>query len=515
MRAVVLAFVVLQSIGADAGTTARFEIARDGLKFTGPCSATVYDDDRVAATADDATKPFSLGPGGYEALLSCPSTEGPLQKTVRFDVGRDDAIVPAKMIPGFLMANVVRDGVVVKARVTVRDERGRVVAEGFSRAVLPVPPGKLSVDVAVDPKAAGVDRAVVGRADAVVAEGKKEVVVVDTTDGEILVEVTDNGRSAPGIAALRVPGKRERFVEFEAGRPAPVPPGTYDVVASLKEAHDVHEEVKKGVVVVAKKRVEVKIAHRTGGLAPRAVADGAALDDVEVQVFAGEAPGAFATVGAGEVLKLSPGDYRVVVARKGTTLDDGTEQKGEARARVAAGATKSVSLDLSPARVAVSVAVGGAPKKLPVKVFLPGADAPVAETTTDARGKATLALQPGRYRVQAVLETPHGPLAKERLLTVKKGATARADLALDVGVVVVQAFEQGVAVPAEVLFYKGEGAAPFLVVSAGEDAFLPPASYALVVKRKGKETKFGALKVAAGRTLERQVELVASTTPAK
>lgn len=510
MRAVVLA---LAALAADAGPSVRFDVVRDGLKFTGPCSATIYADDRVAASMDDAAKPVPLAGGGYEALLSCPSTEGPLQKTIRFDVGREDEVVAARMVPGFLMANVVRDGVVVKARVAVRDERGRLVAEGFSRAVLPVPPGRLSVSVAVDPQAAGVDRAVVGRAGAVVAEGKKEVVVVDTTDGEIVVKVTDNGREAPGVAALRVPGTKERFVEIEAGRPAPVPPGTYDVVASLKEAHDVHEEVKRGVAIVAKKRVEVTIAHKTGGLAPRATADGAALDDVEVQVFAGEAPGAFATVGAGEVLKLSPGDYRVVATRKGGALDDGTAQRAEARARVVAGTVKTVPLDLSASRLVVSATVGGAPKKLPVKVWLPGADAPVVETATDDKGKATIALAPGRYRVEAVLATPHGPLVKERLLTVKKGGTEKATLALDVGVVVVQAFEQGVAVPAEVMFYKGDGASPYLVVNAGEDAFLPPASYALVVKRKGRETKFGALKVAAGRTLERQVEL--STTTGK
>lgn len=518
MRAVVVLLAGLSLAGAEPSHVARFDVARDGLKFTGPCSAVVHDGDgSVVVALDDAARGAPMKAGRYEALLSCPSTEGPLKKTIAFDVAREDVVVPARMVPGFLLVNTTRDGVVVKSRVTVKDERGREVASGFDRAVLPVPPGRLSVSVLVEPKAAGVDRAVVGHAEAVVQEGKKEVVAVDTTDGELLVVVTDNGKEAPAVAALRLPGKRERLVEFEAGRPAPVPPGTYDVVASLKDAHDAHEETKKGVVVVAKKRAQATISHRTGLLAPKVRVDGASLDDVEIELYDGEAPSPFATIGATEQAKLSPGAYRVVAKRKGATLDDGTELRAEARATVAAGATKHVALDLVPARLVVDVSVGGKPAALPVKVWLPGGASPVVEARADEKGRAVVALSPGRYRVEALLETPHGALSKERLLSTKKGETQQATLALDVGVVVVQAFEDGVAVPAEVSFTKGEAAAPYLVVNAGEDAFLPPGTYGLAVKRKGVEQRFGALKVAAGRTLERQVELRAapSTTTKK
>jgi hypothetical protein len=76
----------------------------------------------------------------------------------------------------------------------------------------------------------------------------------------------------------------------------------------------------------------------------------------------------------------------------------------------------------------------------------------------------------------------------------------------------VQVFAKGVSVPAEVRFFelKKDGtkaAEPTLALPAGQEAILPPGAYALVVKRKGKETTLDPIKVAAGGNVERTVEV--------
>jgi hypothetical protein len=79
---------------------------------------------------------------------------------------------------------------------------------------------------------------------------------------------------------------------------------------------------------------------------------------------------------------------------------------------------------------------------------------------------------------------------------------------------VVQVFEAGVAVPAEVRFFaslkngKPDGD-PVLSVPAGAEALLPPGIYALVVVRKADTRVFSDVKIAASRTYERTVDLSA------
>ncbi len=510
-----LAFTCLIVAANAASQQVTLDVKREGLKYTGPCRATIFDDkDAVAQALQDTAKPAVLPPGAYQALVQCPSTEGTFSKTTAFSVERSDETVRVAMEPGFLLVHATRDGVVVKARVSVKDERGREVAQGPDRAVLPVPPGRLAITVRVSPDAAGVEREVLGYTETTVQPGSKATVTVDTTDGTLLVVLKDNGRAAAGVAALRLPGRRDRFVEFEAGKEAMVPPGVYDVVTTLAEGHDFHEETKKGVVVKAKQRTAVTIEHRTGALRPQVVLDGKRFtDDVDVEVFKGEAPGAFATIAASDTARLAPGGYRLRAARKGATLDDGTAWEAFAKVSVSSGSAKDVALDLSPARIVVDVKVGGVAKALPVQVFVPGAGSPTVERDADDKGRFEAALAPGRYLVRAVLQTAQGPLAAERLVTLKKGLATKVSLALDVGVVVVQAFEAGVSVPAEVSFYNKVGTAPLVTVGAGEEAFLPPGAYTLVVVRKGVERRFGDLKVAAGRTLLRQVELAGPPGP--
>lgn len=522
-----LSFVIPLALGAGLlGATARaapdealtqvhFDVDKDGLKWTGPCSAAFWpagDTKAEAPLYEQPTldEPGEVAPGRYDAVVSCPSTEGALATTIAIDARRGDVRKRVKLRPAFLLVRVLRDGEEVPAEIVVTDADGHVVQRGRDKVALPVPPGKLSVLARLEKKVSG--RPIMGAVRVVTREGKKTSETVDTSDGTLVLTVTNNSKPAEGIGHLRLPKSGERLVEVQSDQDALVPPGTYDLATQLSTSHDFAEEVKRNVTIRPGKVVKVRVDHKTGLLEPQLTLDGRPLaddEDAEVELFLGSAPSPFNTLAKGEGATLAPGRYRVKARLQNQKLDDGSPYEAEADVRVSARRTARVKLDLRAARLDVVTKLGGQPSALEVAVFRPNGEAPLVTRKGDESGAVSFALPEGSYRLTATLDAPQGLVVTEARVYLKEGPPTRKVLDLDVGKALVQVFERGVAVPAEVLFFQQGAAAPLLSVAAGQEAYLPPGSYALAVRRGGATRSFAPIQVAAGRTAERQVELLA------
>lgn len=500
---------------AETSRSVSFTVDKDGLKWSGPCSASFFAAGKSGAEGivlehPDVAEPASLPAGRYDVVVSCESTEGALATTVLVDARARDVSKTVRLRPAFLLMRVVRDGEEVPAEIVVTDKDGHEVQRGRDKVALPVPPGKLSVLARLEKKVSG--RPILGSVSVTAREGKKTTETVDTSDGTLVLTVTNNGKPAEGIGALRLPKGGERLVEVQADQDAPVPAGTYDVVTQLSQSHDFSEAVKRNVTIRPGKVVKLRVDHKTGQLAPKVTFEGRPLsddEDVDVELFLGSAPKAFNTLQKDEIATLAPGHYRVLARLKGKKLDDGSAYEGEADVRVTARRTTSVKLDISPAVLEVATKLGGKPKPLDVAVYRPNGEAPLATKKASDTGDVRFELAPGSYRVTATLTAPQGSVVTEGRVFLQEGKNARKVLDLSVGTAVVQVFEGGVAVPAEVLFYQEGASAPILSVPAGQEAYLPPGPYAIGVKRSRKSHSFAPILVVAGRAAERQVELLA------
>jgi hypothetical protein len=110
------------------------------------------------------------------------------------------------------------------------------------------------------------------------------------------------------------------------------------------------------------------------------------------------------------------------------------------------------------------------------------------------------------------LKAPQGEITTSKEVTLRGGNTVGLTMDLDVGTANVQVLAKGVAVPAEVRFLEkakdGKVASePMLAVPAGQEAILPPGTYAVMVKRKGKETPGPDVVVTAGGVVDKSVEV--------
>ena len=514
MTSCALAFAAFAAT-ADASVTFDVKKGGDAVWKSTPCTVDVYDAAGASAGSGDPSQPLALARGRYDALVGCECDEGVVKKAVAFTMKDDDVHVPVVIEPGFLLVNVLRFDTPVRAEITVYDEKGRELAASKEKAFIALAPGRVRVLAKVDDAKAA--RPVFGNGSAaVVARGKVEV-TIDTTDGELVVLLTDNGKKAGGVAALVEPGQKTRLVELHAGEKGAAPPGTYDLVTQLDSVHDFSEVLTKNVQVFPGKTTTKSVAHRTGSVKPTVLVDGRAPPaeaKIDIELSTPGAPAPFNTVALGDAVRLSPGTFEIAAVRKDTTRDDGTPAKASAKVAVHAGEAKGLTLDLASARLDVTALLGGKPRALDVEIRAPGGDAPVAKKTADADGRASFALSAGRYAVRAVLHAPQGDVVTSHDVSLVLGSRIASRVNLDVGTAVVQVFEGGVAVPAEVRFFdadklkdgKPEGDA-LLSVPAGQEAFVPPGAYSLVVVRKGDTHVFSDLKVASGRTVERTVEI--------
>ena len=263
----------------------RFAIERDGLNFTCPCGALLYriDDKKFGAdtvvqnVVDIQGANLDLDAGRYHALVRCPSTEGVLSQVYEVDLRKKDQDVVGRMVPGFVQVGLVRNASEVSGEVRIRDGHGSVVAEGATRAPLPVPPGTLTVEATGVAKYGRKSLSLTTEATAKVKPQQKTKVDLDISDGDVVITVRENGKRADALASLMMPGTEDRAFELDLEGPTKVPPGTYDVVTQLETSHDFRKDRKRKVEVKSKRTTKLVIDHATGSIAPKAVLDGKPL----------------------------------------------------------------------------------------------------------------------------------------------------------------------------------------------------------------------------------------------
>jgi hypothetical protein len=476
-----------------------------------PCFVDVFAADGKPIQHFDRAEDVRVPAGTVDVVVACAANEGVVKKTVRTTTkaAKKPEPLKVKLQPGFVLATIAREGKLSVGDVVVYDAYDHEVARGRDRTVIPVDAGRVRVQGILSKATAGTSRDVRGEQTLVVKAGAKSELKVDASDGEIEVTVTENGRPAKALIALRDPGSPVRAFELSPGTATSVPSGTWDVVTQVEDTHDFRELVTHGVVVVPGKKTTKAIAHQTGRLVPVVTPK----DGVTVDLLFPGADAPFNQLDPGTEARLSPGRYVVRATREGE-LDDGGKPTATVDVTVAAGGTQRVTLTPAVASVDVDVRVGGEPRPLPVALFLPGASAPLVQRTTDGKGAAGFRVTPRKVVVEATLATAHGPLVARKDVTLAPGNN-RVRLDLDVGRVVVQVIKAGVAVDGDVRFFErlkggkpvGE---PKVAVKAGEDAWLPPGIYVLSVERRGERREFGEVKLAAGRVVERAIDWVPS-----
>lgn len=529
IAAPLLASLLLSLAAADdapTDVTLHLEVTKGGdLRWKNqPCTATVYGKDGATSEFGDAAE-FVVGKGSVDVVVACAASEGTLKKSLKINANKDQTIkVPFD--PGFLTATVEREGRVGVGEIVVFDDNDHELLRGRDRTVLPLLAGNVRVVAIVDKATAGTSRDIRGEQRVKINANQKTEVKIDASDGELLVTVSENGRPAKALVALREPGSSNRTVEITPGTVVAVPAGTWDLVSQLEDAHDFREQLTKGVVIQPHKKTTKSISHSTGKLI--AVVDvpkkdgekpGEKVPNNEGYVVDLLLPGAtagFNQIDPNTEARLTPGKY-VVRCTKDATLDDGTKPVASVTTSVSAGSTSRVVVNPAVAHVDVEVRVGGEAKPLPVELTLPGATAALVTRTADAKGMAAFDVAPQQVTISTTLTTPHGPLVQKKQLGLKAGVN-RVRLDIDVGTVVIQVIDKGTAVAGDVGFYtrlkKGvpDGEAT-LVVKAGEEAFLPPGIYTLAVTRKGEQKMFGEVKVASGRLVERSLDWTPPPTP--
>lgn len=498
-----------------ASSEIRFQIQKQELKWTGPCSALFFD----AKNKDDDAEPFlshadisnpaKIPVGTYEVMLVCPSTEGEFRQTKSFRVQGKTEVFKATLRPAFFLAIVTRDGKEVAANVEVRDAFGRIVQEGRDKVALPVPPERLRVTARVDASSVDVQRPIGAAIEIQGIPGQKLTRTIDASDGTIFLQMTENGRPAQGAAALRVPGSPVRVMEFTTDSAVPVPPGVYDVIGQLADSHDFAEIIKRRVEIRPGKSVKLKMNHVTGLLQTDLTFGGESLsaEEAEIQLFVKGALQAFNTVEPNETAKLKPGKYRIVANLLDVKLDDGSAWRQEMDVVIKAGKTNRVRIDLLPPTLDVRTQMGGKATSLRIQIYRPGAEAPLVERVTPSDGSIGFRLPRGTYRVVASLPNESAGFTQESRVVLKKGAEQSHTFNIKAGRATIQVLDDGFAISANIGFYARGASAPSKVAKGGEEVFLPPGTYALVVERRGKKYEFPSIEIPAGASIEKSLQL--------
>ena len=513
--------VTSQVAFASSSTEVRFHVDRAGLKWTGPCTGNVFDGEGANAseveTIDNLDGAVFLAPGTYTLMATCPSTEGVLRHTETLRVGKKALNKTVKIRAGFVLAVVTRHGKEREAEVIIEDQTGRELQKGDQRVPLVVAPGRYTVRAVIANENQSHGLPIGGQTSVQVKADKKKTVTIDASDGTLTVLLSANGKKAAGVAALRFAGQRERLMELVAGEATSVPPGVYDVVTQLDESHDAAEKVAQKIRIKAKQKKSVKVNHPVTMLKPVLTLDKKPLardENVEIDIFAGEAATPFNTVDRGETIRVKPGLYRLRARFVDKMLDDGTAWYSEGSVMGKKKRTHRVGLDLTPCYLKVETTLAGEARSLPVQVLLDPDQEPIAKQDSNETGEALFRLQSGTHHVRVQLPQEKRTLEKTEQVYLVRGAHKRRGINLDAARVVIQVFENQVAVSARVALYAqnktstdGKETA-YAIVRAGEEIYLPPGVYDLEVMRKGQKKSFSPIRVAAGRQLTRQLELM-------
>ncbi len=497
--------LALLTTAATDEVTLRVDIKKGGeLRWSDdPCLVQARDaaSGEVVATDERGESVVVVKGRAVEVIVGCKAAEGTVRRVVKSAAKKDETLAVA-FAPGFVIATIDRDGTKSAGVVVVYDANNVEVARGADRAALAVDAGKVRVVGLID---RGGKQPIRGEVAVVVKTGAKTEATIDASDGELTVTVTDNGKPAHAVIALREPGQYNRLLELVAGTPTHVPSGTWDVVTQLEDSHDFREQLTKGVVVAPRKLTVKVIAHSTGTLTPVTTP----ATGVLVELMHPGADVAFNQLESGAPARLSPGRY-VVRATGEAVLDDGAKPTISVTQTVGAGSNAKVALKPAVADLDIEVRIGGEAAVLPVSLTLPAAEAAFVTKTSDAAGKVAFVVAPQKLVVSTTLNTAHGPLELTKPVTLTAGKN-RLRLDFNVGSAVMQVFDGGKAVVADAAYFQrlksglpdGEAV---VTVKSGEQARLAPGIYVIAVTKKGEQRLFGEARIAAGGTLERALE---------
>jgi len=485
-----------------------FDIARGGaVTWTeAPCRLEARRGAETIASGEGSG--LEVTPGPTLVVVTCDAKEGSVRRSLRLDVKKAQT-VKVPLAPGTVVAVLDKDGTKSAGRVVVFDDNDVEVAAGADKAPLLVDAGRKRVVGLID---RGSGRPLQGETTLAVKAATKHDLVLDVADGELVVTVTENGRPAKAVIALRAPGETKPLMELPAGEVTSVPAGTWELVTQLSETHDFKELITRGVVVTARKKTSRAVNHGTGTVTIKTTPPTGVL----VELFRPDEAQPFNQLDPGTSARLTPGRYLVKATLEGRTLDDGTPPSVTVTTTVGGSST----LNLAPvvADVDVAIVFGKTPRALPVSLTVPGAAKAFIVKDADAAGSAAFAVSPQKVEVSARLDTAHGPIEQKKLVDVRGGKN-KVVLSFDRGSVVHQVKDGGAAAIATVRYTlkpTKKGAAPgepLVTVKAGETAWLPPGVYLVEVERLGERRPFGEVKVVAGAAVDTSLEWAPPPAP--
>ena len=154
-KAAVFFFVFMTTLGnqsfAEEESSVSVTVEREELRYVKPCTWSLYEHLPYGAprihteklTLDSVAK---VTAGDYLTVVVCPSSGGTLRKAnnlkLRLLVQPSNSF---KMVPAFLMVEVLKGRESLGAQVFVYDQWGIRIASGIDKAYMVVPSGKLWV----------------------------------------------------------------------------------------------------------------------------------------------------------------------------------------------------------------------------------------------------------------------------------------------------------------------------------------------------------------------------------
>jgi hypothetical protein len=180
-----------------------FDVTRGGaVTWTeAPCRLEARRGAETIATGEGTS--LEVSPGPTLVVVSCDAKEGTVRRSLRLDVKKPQT-VKVGITPGTVVTVLDKDGTKSAGRVVVFDDNDVEVAAGADKAALLVDAGRKRVVGLID---RGGGRPLQGETALTVKAATKHDVVVDVADGELVVTVTENGRPAKAVIALRAPGE--------------------------------------------------------------------------------------------------------------------------------------------------------------------------------------------------------------------------------------------------------------------------------------------------------------------
>ena len=506
---------------ANETTAVSVVVNKKELRYTKSCTWSVYEQSRyglpeLVSDKNAITKSVDLSFGVYLAVVACPSTEGTLRKTKSFRLEnfQSDIQLTFNLSPAFLLVEVLRSDESLASDVWVYDQWGVRVATGIDKAYMMVPAEKLWVYASPNEEEKGRfdQKAIKTSGQVNLSPMQKKKLRLDITEASLRVKLTNNGRKAQGLITLLTKGGKS-IMDWDASEEVSVPPGVYQVTAQLAEGHNVGGEKRKPIRLKPGQHHNLTLQYQTGAIRPVVFFKGKSVkashpnyDEVEVALHRAGAPRAFNSVSSGKTAVLTPGAYDFIAQMKEQNLDDGSPWQVKKRVNVDARSEYALEFNLTPSSLVLTTRLGDEGASSAVSIIRIDDDVKVLDGKTNSIGRARFNLPAGGYRLQVNPNPKNPKLIQEQLIDLHEGTDTKAEIEIDLGRVMVQVFsEDGVALWCDVGLYRDGATKPSWVFKGGEEIWVPAGKYEIEVRRRGARQAFGAVRVSAGRTAERNV----------